>query len=618
VPTADTAPSTGPQTLAPPPGSAALRDFERLLAELSSGFIEVEAECVDDAIEDALGRVARALDLDRCTLTSVSPVTGRIELTRSWSAPGVESMPPLDLVETHPWAVDTARSGRPVIFSRPSELPPEAAVDAAGYRRIGLTSHVTLPLFVAGRLRGGLSFGTLHRERVWPEALIGRMRLLADLFASVLGRRHAEQQRERALDFERLASRTLAALLIAGPRDEGRVIVNGLRDIVRVLGAERATVWELHEEDGRFGRAHFWFEEGAPGADRWSPDDLPWLSNRLERGDVMRIARLDELPSEAHADVLVLRGLGVRSLLAAPVKIGDRTLGVFTVVAERAESDWPEALMPGVRLLAEVFATLHARRIAERRERSAEAEAAMWRERLAHVARVHDVGEMSAALAHEFTQPLGAIENYALAARRRVLGPSADLGKVAELLDRIVAQSTRAGDVLARLRGMVRRHGPERGDVDLRRVVDACVELLRGEFERLDLRVEVSGPEGSATVFADEIHLQQVVLNLLRNAADAMHDASPAAPRLVRVTIGSAGHDALALQVDDHGPGIPESGLERVFEPFHSSKPLGLGVGLAICRRLVAGHGGTLRAARNPGGGARFELTMPRRPEGGR
>ena len=131
---------------------------------------------------------------------------------------------------------------------------------------------------------------------------------------------------------------------------------------------------------------------------------------------------------------------------------------MFSVAAVRVECDWPDELLPGVRLLAEVFATLHVRRHSEQRERAAEAEAALWREQFAHVVRVHTVGEMSAALAHEITQPLGAIENYALAARRRASGPAPDLPKVVDLLDRIVAQSARAGDVVTRLRGMVKRH----------------------------------------------------------------------------------------------------------------------------------------------------------------
>jgi signal transduction histidine kinase len=218
---------------------------------------------------------------------------------------------------------------------------------------------------------------------------------------------------------------------------------------------------------------------------------------------------------------------------------------------------------------------------------------------------------MSAALAHEITQPLGAIENYALAARRRAGGPAPDLPKVVDLLDRIVAQSARAGDVVTRLRGMVKRHELQLADIDLERIATACIDLLRGECEQHDLHIELQRPGALPRLVADEVHVQQVLLNLLRNAIDAMQAAPPGAPRRIDVSIARAAPEWVSVQVADHGAGIAEAELEQVFEAFHSTKPLGLGVGLAICRRLIEAHGGTLRAAQNPAGGALFEFTLP-------
>lgn len=610
VPVAQPTSGVNPQQSSP---HAELQAFERLLAELSAGFIGLAAERIDAAIEDALHRIALALDIDRCSLILVSPVTGRIETTHSWAVEGVDRTPSLNIGQSNPWALSIAMAGQPVVFARLDDVPDEAAVDKATWRRIGLKSHVTMPMFVAGRLHGGLAFGALRREREWPDELLGRMRMLADVLASVLARQHAETQRERALDFERLASRTLSALLIAGPQDEARIIEAGLHDIARFLGADRATLWQTGD-DQRFRRAHHWFADGVPAAESWSPDELPWIGRRLGEESLVRFARLDELPADADADRRAMHELGVRSLLAVPVAIAGQRVGVFSVAAVHAECDWPDELLPGVRLLAEVFATLHVRRHAERRERAAEAEAALWREQFAHVVRVHTVGEMSAALAHEITQPLGAIENYALAARRRAAGPAPDLPKIVDLLERIVAQSARAGDVVTRLRGMVRRHELQLSEIDLERIAAACIDLLRGECEQHDLRIELRRPGVLPRLVADEVHVQQVLLNLLRNAIEAMQAAPPAAPRRVEVNIGCVASQWVSVQVADHGPGIAEGELEQVFEAFHSTKPLGLGVGLAICRRLIEAHGGTLRAAHNPGGGALFEFTLPLAP----
>jgi signal transduction histidine kinase len=597
-----------------PPSNGELIAFERLLAELSASFIGLCADRIDGAIEEALRRIVLALDIDRSALIAVLPDSGRVVVTHSWAESGVDRVPMLNIGDSNPWALAMGLAGKPVVFSRLDDLPPEAAFDAATWRRIGLKSHVAMPMVVAGKLRGGLTFGSLRREREWPAALLGRMRVLADILASVLARQHAEQQRESALDFERLATRTLSALLIATAQDEPRIIEAGLRDIARFLGADRVTLWEILPDDTAFRRAHHWFAEDVQLAEQWSVADLPWIGQRLTAESLVRFATLDELPVDAAADLEAMRGLGVRSLLAVPVSIAGQVVGAFSIATVHAECDWPDALLPGLRLLAEVFATLHVRRSAEGRKREAEAEAALWRERFAHVVRVHTVGEMSAALAHEITQPLGAIENYALAARRRAAGAAPDLLKVVDLLDRIVAQSSRAGDVVTRLRGMVKRHDLQLAEVNLERVVATCIDMLRGDCEQRELRIEVQRRGVLPTLVADEIHVQQVMLNLLRNAIDAMEAAPHSAPRLISVVIEQASPELVSVRVADRGPGIADGELEHVFEAFHSTKPLGLGVGLAICRRLIEAHGGTLRAAHNPAGGALFEFTLPLAP----
>ena len=588
-----------------------LQAFEQLVGELAGSFAGMSAGRIDDAIEQALRRIVQVLRIDRASLAQVSPLTGRIEVSHSWAEGELRSVPRrFDSDTQNPWAVAMARAGRPVVFSRLDDLPPEAAIDRATYERIGLKSHVTMPVLVAAELIGGLSVGAMRRERAWPPPLLSRLRLLADLLASVLARQRAEMQRERALDFERLATRVLAALLLAGTNNETHVVEAGLHDLAGVLGADRAVLWEAEPGGAVFRRTLFWFSADLPAAEQWSSLELPWLAAQLANGEQVRLAQLDALPPEAAADRAALHALGVRSLLVLPVMVAGELVGAFSIAAVRNACDWPDVLLPGLRLLAEVFATLHVRRSAEARKRAAETEAALWRERFAHVVRVHTVGEMSAALAHEITQPLGAIENYALAARRRAAADVPDRAKLLELLDRIVAQSARAGDVVMRLRGMVKRHDLQLVAVNLPQVVHGCIELLRGDCESRGLSIVVQQAAALPLLQADEIHLQQVVLNLLRNAIEAMDQATTGMPRHIEVHLERT-EDAVAVQVDDHGPGIAEGGLEAVFEPFHSTKPFGLGVGLAICRRLIEAHGGTLRAAHAPGGGASLRFTLP-------
>jgi PAS domain S-box-containing protein len=241
----------------------------------------------------------------------------------------------------------------------------------------------------------------------------------------------------------------------------------------------------------------------------------------------------------------------------------------------------------------------------------AEVEAAQWRERLAHLVRVHTAGEMSAALAHEITQPLGAIENYALAARRRMGEDSPDLARVADLLDKVIGQATRAGDVVTRMRGMVQRHELEPKEIDVARAVGECVDMVKTDCELRDIRIVVKAVSTVPVVVVDEIHLQQVILNLLRNAMEAVDLPRPGSSKEIAIEIGCDGVEAVSVQVADRGAGIAEGDLERVFESFYSTKPSGLGIGLAICRKLIEAHGGALWASHNPGGGAVFRFTLP-------
>ena len=199
----------------------------------------------------------------------------------------------------------------------------------------------------------------------------------------------------------------------------------------------------------------------------------------------------------------------------------------------------------------------------------------------------------------------------ALAARRRVGEESPDLARVADLLDKVIGQATRAGDVVTRMRGMVQRHELEPREIDVASAVGACVDMVKTDCELRDIRIELKAVDALPVVVVDEIHLQQVVLNLLRNAMEAVELPHPGVSREITIEVGLDGADAVSVQVADRGAGIAEGDLERVFESFYSTKPTGLGVGLAICRKLIEAHGGALRASHNPGGGAVFRFTLP-------
>ncbi|RRN66250.1 PAS domain S-box protein [Caulobacter sp. 602-1] len=230
---------------------------------------------------------------------------------------------------------------------------------------------------------------------------------------------------------------------------------------------------------------------------------------------------------------------------------------------------------------------------------------------LVHVSRLTAMGEMASTLAHELNQPLSAIANLLTGSRRLIdRGREADQAKVRDAIDRAAAQALRAGEVIHRMRDFVRRGASERADESLSKLIEEASALaLIGERDRqVDVRLSLD-PAADA-VYADRVQVQQVLLNLIRNGIDAMQESGA---RRKALTITSAVTDQGWSQVSvaDTGPGIAPEVLERLFQPFMTTKPQGMGVGLSISRSIIEAHGGRIWAEANPGGGALFRFTLP-------
>lgn len=230
---------------------------------------------------------------------------------------------------------------------------------------------------------------------------------------------------------------------------------------------------------------------------------------------------------------------------------------------------------------------------------------------LVHVSRLTAMGEMASTLAHELNQPLSAIANLLTGSRRLIdRGREADQAKVRDAIDRAAAQALRAGEVIHRMRDFVRRGASERAGESLSKLIEEASALaLIGERDRqVDVRLSLD-PAADA-VYADRVQVQQVLLNLIRNGIDAMQESGA---RRKALTITSAVTDEgwSRVSVADTGPGIAPEVLERLFQPFMTTKPQGMGVGLSISRSIIEAHGGRIWAEANPGGGALFRFTLP-------
>lgn len=235
-------------------------------------------------------------------------------------------------------------------------------------------------------------------------------------------------------------------------------------------------------------------------------------------------------------------------------------------------------------------------------------------EQVIHLSRVSVIGALSGALAHEINQPLTSILSNAQAAQRLIERSPPPLDDIREILADIVAEDQRAAEVIRRLRGLLRNSAPDREAIDFAIVAGEVASLLRNDLLNRDIRVDVQVAPDLPRVAGDRVQLQQVLINLIVNGCDAIgvRDRNNTAPRHIVVAATPAPDDTgVDLTVHDSGPGLQAGEYETVFEPFHSSKPDGMGLGLAICRKIIAAHGGRIRAFNHPAGGAVFHVSLP-------
>jgi len=332
-------------------------------------------------------------------------------------------------------------------------------------------------------------------------------------------------------------------------------------------------------------------------------------------------------PSWEHSDVacarIVLSGLDFKTNNYAESpwsqraninvhgeKVGWVEVGYLKAMPERDEGPFLAEERSLVHSVAERLGRVAERLDAEKKLDEKENE---LRSRLTHLTRLGVMGEMASSIAHEVNQPLTAVATYAQACRRMIAAGLLEEGEVLEALDRINAEAMRAGDIVHRLKALVRKHESQRRDVDVNALI-RDIERLASVDARLHdavLRLELA-PSLPAAV-ADGIQVQQVVLNLIRNGIDAMEGVETT-QREVVVRSEAVGEE-IQVSVSDNGCGISEGLDAELFQPFFTTKKEGLGVGLSISRSIVEGHGGRMWYVRKPSGGTTFYFTLPIRAE---
>ena len=449
---------------------------------------------------------------------------------------------------------------------------------------------------------------TLSSRYQWY--LIGAVVILEALLIVALlierrGRQRAERSLAERLRFETLLSEQSAIFSSVPATDVDREIQRALRRIADFFAADRGSLTEFSHDSRTARMTHSWIAEGAGAVPPTvSLAKIPWVMSRLRRAEVVRFSRVEDLPQdEAATDRETYRALNIRSHVEVPLTSGGALLGSLMFSALGAERVWPDELVQRLQLLAEVFANILSRR-------QSDIELQQLRQDLAHVGRVSTVGELTASLAHELNQPLTAILSNAEAAQDVLDVEPTNLRELREILTDIVEDDRRAVEVIHRLRGLLKKGRLELVPLDANEVVGEVARLVGGDVLLRKVQVRLELAEQLPSVQGDRVQVQQVILNLILNALQAMGE-SAIADRLLVLRTGADGASAVEIAVEDSGTGVDESDMEQIFQAFHTTKPDGMGMGLAISRSVVEAHGGRLTARNNPGGGATFSFTLP-------
>jgi C4-dicarboxylate-specific signal transduction histidine kinase len=336
---------------------------------------------------------------------------------------------------------------------------------------------------------------------------------------------------------------------------------------------------------------------------------LPWITRELAAGRVVVLPRIpDDLPADAVEERRYMTASGMRSGIGIPVRVGESLVCVLTVGVFHQVREWPVDVIACLKLAGDAFGNAIARRAGTWRLAEKQAE-------LAHVGRMVAMSELATVIAHELDQPLTAIVSNAQATRHLLSRVVPDITDSKGALDDIIADAMRAAEIVRRERQLLRKTKPNVERLNLNDLVREVEMFIQADARQHGTRVRMALSPGLADVMADRVQLQQVLLNLTRNAIQAM-GTQPRDQRVLSITTTAASDDEVVLGVSDAGPPVDDAFLSKMFEPFYTTKRDGLGMGLSISRSIVQAHRGRVWTTRNRNKGLTMHVAIPAKIRG--
>jgi signal transduction histidine kinase/PAS domain-containing protein len=577
--------------------------YEEILSGFGRQFLEANSQELRPTLQRAVDEVGGYLRADRLGLFEFnadfsSPVFHHAYRTDCAAAAAVSPHPllngsPAGQPHACPWLMQRTRSGETVIFVRLDDLPPEAHRERAAFASRAVKSMAHIPLSSGGRVLGALYVEAIREERSWDFDTIDRFSLFSQLLSVAIERHRFEQELSLRAERERAIS-TISSRFVNCPiEDVEEEVQFALETMGKLAGVDRCFYFELTADYQFASNRCEWCAPGVP-AMKPTQQDIPRASfegllQRALTGESIYLQNVGDA-NDLHDDgIRDLLGRSMKSAVLVPLFLAGKHVGAIGQGTVSDGHAWSQEWMPLLKLVGEMLVgALERRRAALALEEN--------RAQLTAASRLAVMGEMIAGIAHEIRQPLHAMRSFAAACVHAVADTSDPaLSDVRRWNERILLLVDRSNEIIRRYRDFCRPHKSEFTSLCVSDLVSEAIQMLLGDLRAGHVQIDLDIPPHPPRWCGDRIQLEQVLVNVFKNACDAMAD-TPLHQRRIEVQLDTsrAEQGLSTLKIRDYGEGLAPNADTQAFEPFWSSKPHGTGLGLAVCRTIINDHGGRI------------------------